>query len=236
MSKIETAVQLAEAALDVAKNYKTLYVMGCFGAPMSAANKRRYTTNHDYNKKPERTAAINAASADTFGFDCVCLIKGLLWGWCGKKTSVYGGATYASNGVPDIGANAMIKVCSDVSTDFSNIQVGEAVWMTDHIGIYVGDGLAVETTSRWADGVQITAVHNIGTKSGYNGRKWTKHGKLPYVTYAPVLKSLEEIAKEVLLCDEIDILVNMNDGCFNAIAYGCDLTYDYVKINGDYRT
>ena len=46
----------------------------------------------------------------------------------------------------------------------------------------------------------------------------------------------EEIAKEILLCDEIDILVNMNDGCLNAIAYGCDLTYDYVKINGDYRT
>ena len=46
----------------------------------------------------------------------------------------------------------------------------------------------------------------------------------------------EEIAKEILLCDEIDILVNMNDGSANAIAYGCDLTYDYVKINGDYRT
>ncbi len=46
----------------------------------------------------------------------------------------------------------------------------------------------------------------------------------------------EEIAKEILLCDEIDILVNMNDGHSNAIAYGCDLTYDYVKINGDYRT
>ena len=34
---------------------------------------------------------INAASADTFGFDCVCLIKGLLWGWCGDKSKTYEG-------------------------------------------------------------------------------------------------------------------------------------------------
>lgn len=49
---------------------------------------------------------INAASADTFGFDCVCLIKGVLWGWHGDKNAVYGGATYTSNGVPDIGARS----------------------------------------------------------------------------------------------------------------------------------
>ena len=46
----------------------------------------------------------------------------------------------------------------------------------------------------------------------------------------------EEIAKEILLEKEIDILVSLGDGCFGASAWGCDLTYDYVKINGDYRT
>ena len=46
----------------------------------------------------------------------------------------------------------------------------------------------------------------------------------------------EELAKEILVKDEIYILVNLNDGEFTAKAYGCDLTYDYVKINGDYRT
>ncbi len=46
----------------------------------------------------------------------------------------------------------------------------------------------------------------------------------------------EEIAKEILLEKEIEILVNLNDGEFDATAWGCDLTYDYVKINGDYRT
>ncbi|MBE6729444.1 MAG: bifunctional ornithine acetyltransferase/N-acetylglutamate synthase [Ruminococcaceae bacterium] len=46
----------------------------------------------------------------------------------------------------------------------------------------------------------------------------------------------EEKAKEILLEDEIEILVKLGDGSGSATAWGCDLTYDYVKINGDYRT
>lgn len=46
----------------------------------------------------------------------------------------------------------------------------------------------------------------------------------------------EEIAKKILLENEIEILVHLNDGNCEATAWGCDLTYDYVKINGDYRT
>lgn len=46
----------------------------------------------------------------------------------------------------------------------------------------------------------------------------------------------EEKAKEILLEKEIDILVFLNSGDCAATAWGCDLTYDYVKINGDYRT
>ena len=46
----------------------------------------------------------------------------------------------------------------------------------------------------------------------------------------------EEIAKEILLEKEIEILVSIGDGACDATAWGCDLTYDYVKINGDYRT
>ena len=46
----------------------------------------------------------------------------------------------------------------------------------------------------------------------------------------------EEIAKEILLEKEIDILIGLNSGDATATAWGCDLTYDYVKINGDYRT
>ena len=46
----------------------------------------------------------------------------------------------------------------------------------------------------------------------------------------------EEEAKKVLLEEEIEILVTLCDGSAEATAFGCDLTYDYVKINGDYRT
>lgn len=46
----------------------------------------------------------------------------------------------------------------------------------------------------------------------------------------------EEKAKEILLEEKIEILVELNSGIESATAWGCDLTYDYVKINGDYRT
>lgn len=46
----------------------------------------------------------------------------------------------------------------------------------------------------------------------------------------------EEKAKEILLEKEITIYVNLKDGSFSSTAWGCDLTYEYVKINGDYRT
>jgi glutamate N-acetyltransferase/amino-acid N-acetyltransferase len=46
----------------------------------------------------------------------------------------------------------------------------------------------------------------------------------------------EDIAKKVLLEDEIQIIVSVGSGSGTATAYGCDLTYDYVKINGDYRS
>ena len=91
---------------------------------------------------------------------------------------------YAINGVPDIGADTMITKCTGVSTTgWDDMVIGEAVWMSGHIGIYIGDGLAVECSPKWENKVQITAVGNIGSKAGYNTRRWTKHGKLPYVDY-----------------------------------------------------
>ncbi len=46
----------------------------------------------------------------------------------------------------------------------------------------------------------------------------------------------EKEAMAILSEKEIFVTVNLNDGCCSATAFGCDLTYDYVKINGDYRT
>lgn len=173
--------QFVNKLKDIATKHKTLYVMGCFGAPMTAANKKRYSANHSYNKDATRASKISKAGSSTFGFDCVCLIKSVLWGWSGNVNHIYGGAKYTSNGVPDINADQMISRCTGVSTNFSNIEVGEAVWTPGHIGIYVGDNKVVECTPIWSDGVQITTLGNR-SKSG-NYRVWSKHGKLPWVDY-----------------------------------------------------
>lgn len=193
-----TNKELVAKCLDIAKNYKTLYVFGCPGAPLNTSNKQIYTKNYSYNMRSDRTAMIQQASSDTFGFDCSCLIKSILWGWNGKLNHACGGAIYQSNGVPDINANTMISKCSAVSNNFNNITPGEVVWMTGHIGVYIGDGLAVECTPSWKNGVQITACNCV--KSGYQSRYWTKHGKLPYITYVSTSDNatIERIAKEVI--------------------------------------
>ena len=61
-------------------------------------------------------------------------------------------------------------------------------------------------------------------------------GKVPVCSHGSGVEFSEDEAKTVLLEKEINIAVNLNDGDFSAVAWGCDLTYDYVKINGDYRT
>ena len=64
----------------------------------------------------------------------------------------------------------------------------------------------------------------------------SKAGEVKVCENGAGIEFSEEIAKEVLLEKEIDIVVNLNDGDGVATAWGCDLTYDYVKINGDYRS
>ena len=140
MAKVMSATTLVNKSQEIAKKYKTLYVMGCFGSPMTSSNKERYTKNYSYNKQTSRTKKIKSATSDTFGFDCVCLIKGILWGWSGKTNATYGGAKYNSNGVPDKSADQMFNdYCTNKSSNFSNIVKGEFVWMKGHIGIYIGN-------------------------------------------------------------------------------------------------
>lgn len=160
----------------------TSYVWGTFGWPITTSNITRAINAYPSSNAKRKSTLEALAGKDAWMFDCVGYIKALLWGF--KATSgSYGGATYASNGVPDINADTMINKCSGISSDFSTIVPGEVVWLTGHIGIYIGDGKVVECTPAWKNGVQITACLNIAPISGLNGRKWTKHGKLPYVTY-----------------------------------------------------
>ncbi len=64
----------------------------------------------------------------------------------------------------------------------------------------------------------------------------SKVGKIAVCRNGAGVEFSEDEAKKILLEDEIDILVDLNSGSVSATAWGCDLTYDYVKINGDYRS
>lgn len=200
---------------NIATNYKTKYAWGCFGCPLTEAivnsNAKQYPNQYSLAKRNE---LITAGKSGAFGFDCVNLIKGIAWGWNGDKTKTWGGANYATNGVPDITADQMISKCSEVSTNFSNIVPGEAVWLPGHIGVYVGGGVVIEATPKWENGVQKSAIENIGKVAGLPSRRWSKHGKLPFIVYDGVKvdteqnqkednkpknsKSITEVAKEVL--------------------------------------
>lgn len=184
---IRTNIEFAETAIHIAKNYKTYYVNGTWGWSMTPAMKQRAINNKDTPYNKAHAAQIMSLPNGVFGFDCNGVIKGICWHWCGDYNKQYGGAGYNCNGVPDIDETEMIRRCNGVSADFSNVQVGEMLYYNvngnTHAGIYIGNGLAVECTPSWKNGVQITAVLNIGAKQGYNGRKWTKHGMLPYFSY-----------------------------------------------------
>ena len=84
----------------------------------------------------------------------------------------------------------------------------------------------------------MTVIHNVMV--GLHNQKEFNSGVVSSVLRLPkhfrVEKQMREKAKEILLEKEIDILVELNSGDAKATAWGCDLTYDYVKINGDYRT
>lgn len=195
------ASELVRRHIDVAKNYKTVYMWGCFGMPVTESIIRekaaQYPSWYTAAKQAELRKQIGKSY---FGFDCVNLTKGILWGWNGNQNAAYGGAKYAANGIPDVSADGMIAKCRDVSASrWDKLVPGEGLWMPGHWGLYIGDGLAVECTPIWGNGVQITAVLNIGSKSGYNARRWTKHGKLPWVEYdTETVDKAAEAAKETI--------------------------------------
>lgn len=164
---------------------KTCYMLGSWGMLTTKSNIDQAVARTDVNNTPYKSGAYSIENQGWM-FDCVCMIKAALWGFKADTTKPRGGgAKYGSNGVPDIGADSMINKCLNVSTDFTNIEIGEAVWVPGHIGVYIGRSQVIECTPRWniaPDGVKITNLGNHGVKYGWS-RTWTKHGKLPYIDY-----------------------------------------------------
>ena len=182
-----TNVEFVNMALKTA-GMKTLYIKGGFGQVLTESRKKALIKQYDYNKK--REALIMGATNDTFAFDCCGLVKGIIWGFKGDTKAVYGGAAYATNGMPDTGEKGILNMCTNLSDNMNNIEVGEFLYMTGHCGIYAGGGKVVESSPAWKNGVQVTDLAQ---------RKWKTHGLLPQITYnqvSPVKKPA--VAKPVL--------------------------------------
>lgn len=161
--------------LNIVNNYKTIYAYGTWGQVLTdkvITNKSKQYPN--WYTSQRQSMLRNLIGKGYYVFDCVGLIKGVLWGWCGNGTP-NGGAVYQANGVPDVSANGMISKCTDVSTNFSNITMGEVVWMSGHIGVYYQNNQVIECSPAFQNKVQITNLSQ---------RKWKKHGKLPWITYS----------------------------------------------------
>lgn len=195
--KIENQYQLVSKLNEIVEDYNTMYVYGAVGQHLTASlisdRAKAYPSFYTSTKLKEYENAI-ASGKYIWGFDCVNVIKSVLWGWNGDKNKTLGGATYGSNGVSDVNANGCISICKNVKSYFgsndnvnpwNDIELGEAVWTDGHIGVYVGEGLVIECTPKWDNCVQITGLGNKPFDKTYNNKKrtWKKHGKLPWITY-----------------------------------------------------
>lgn len=180
MMKSKDFIKVLKQAL----NSNTVYALGMWGQVINEdiiASKTRQLPSFYTTAKVKQLKEL--IGKKYFGFDCVCLVKSVLWGWTGSYTASNGGAKYTANGVPDIGADTMITKCKNISTDFTNIVPGALVWVKGHVGVYVGDGQVIESTAAWTKKVLQSSLKNIGAKGQYE-RKWTKWGLLPYVDYS----------------------------------------------------
>lgn len=190
MAYLMTAKEFINKAVEISKT-KTAYMWGTYGRPITTAlidaKKKQYPKQYT----DSRVARLRALVGQGYhAWDCVGLIKGILWGWDGKNR-----VKYAVNGVPDADTKGMMRRCTHRSTDFSKILPGCIMYKPGHVGIYIGNGLAVEATSAWDSKVMVTAVSNIGRKSGYKRKSWTEHGRLPWIDYQEetIMKKVEVI-------------------------------------------
>ena len=155
----------------IVNKYKTCYVLGGIGQEINRASIMSFCNRNDeagkYNNGRKQLYE-KMSDQRVYAFDCVGLIKAVLWGW---KPGV---VPYGRNGIPDIASHTLMSKCINLTTSFDTIDIGEAVFMKGHVGVYIGNGEVIESTPMWSNGVQITKLTD---------RQWINHGKIPYVDY-----------------------------------------------------
>lgn len=160
------------------RNSNTIYMTGTFGQRVTNALIEQKIKQYPRSYSRVKTAKLkNLVGKNYHAFDCIGLVKGVLWGYPNVK--------YNSNGVPDVNDQMVLSYLLDISTDMNNIEVGELLHMKGHVGVYVGNGSVVECTAKWSGNVLISSL---------TARKWERHGKLPWITYFTTQKT-EEVFK-----------------------------------------
>ena len=178
--KIMTDADLKQRILDICSK-ETCYLYGGIGQTLtlSVLNAKAKQLPSWYTEKriSALKALINSGTKYT-GFDCVGVIKSILWGY-----GTDSGMKYASNTVPDTSANGFINCCEDVSTDMTNIKPMEVIWFSGHVGLYLYKKDGVDYCVECAPSINKVGI----TKMSYQG-KWCKHGKMPWITYGSILE------------------------------------------------
>ena len=103
--------QFVETALNIANNYSTIYAIGTIGNPVTATlisqKAKQYPNWYTATIQSKLKLVVGK---NYFAFDCVGMIKSVLWGWTGDNTKSNGGAVYQSNGVPDMETGLRLNV------------------------------------------------------------------------------------------------------------------------------
>ncbi len=173
MDILYSAREYVDKLIYIMNNYSSYYAWGSFGAPANAKNRTRYN--------------VPNANPKDFLWDCSGFAyKSLPWGWNGDRNKVYGGAIYKK--IPELETNNILAICYNVSSDFKDILIGEVLYMKGHVGIYIGDGRAIECTSKWTNAILISDVDNISKGTNSYHRTWLKHGRLPFIDYSAEAK------------------------------------------------
>ena len=182
MDKLYKPQEYVKMLYSIKNNLITYYGYGACGAPADY----KYV-NRSYEDNRQRYG-VPYAPAGSFIFDCAGFAyKAIPWGFCGDHNKCYGGATWPAKGAPlsELDTNDILSICTDVSEDFANVQPAEVLYIPGHVGIYVGNGLALECTSGWNENkvieTQVLNVNNFVTQK--YARSWQKHGKLPFIDY-----------------------------------------------------
>ena len=144
------------------------YVWGTFGQVLTrdalTAKVAQYPDNVGIYEEYIRSHYLGKRTADCAGF-----IKGYCW-YNPETDSV----SYATNGMPDLGANQMYQTATVKGPISTMPEIpGLAVWHQGHIGIYIGNGYAIE-----AMGTRYGVV-----KTRVAARSWTHWLKIPYINY-----------------------------------------------------